>query len=241
MTKITTKETSSIVVPNQPARGFDSMDAQEDLIIPRAKLLQAMSPELADKEFRKKNPGVGVGNIINSLTKEPLPETFIPIFMFKNWIRFNPRNSAEAGFDPNFGPGDIIWRTADPQDPKVAEASFGANGEKPLATAFLNFFCYFEGATMPIIVSFSKTSYKAGKQLLSLAKFANVDMFARKYRLFSEMESSDVAQYAVFKVDVCGKASDEEYKIGEGLWTEFAQEAKNIKVHDEAAQEERPY
>ena len=143
-------------------RGFEGGVDREDLIIPRAKLIQALSPELTEGL-----EGIKVGSVINSLTKEVLPQEFIPIFTFKNYIRFNPRSKDDPNFDSEFDPGAVIWKSTDPLDPKVkAEAKFGPNGEKPVATTFINFFSYFPGVPMPIIVSFSKTSYKAGQRKL---------------------------------------------------------------------------
>ena len=222
-------------------RGFESGVDQQDLIIPRAKLIQALSPEMQEGL-----PGIKVGAIINSLTKEALPEEFIPIFSFKNYIRFNPRSKDDPNFDSDFEPGAIIWRSADPNDPQVqAQTKFGPNGEKPVATTFLNFFSYFPGVPMPIIVSFSKTSYKAGKNLLSLAKFCGGDMFSRKYKLVSQMETNDIATYAVLKVAPIGDALAEEYAVCERLWNDFASKVDAIQVHEEDAQEDvaekRPY
>ena len=125
-------------------RGFEAGVDQEDLIIPRAKLIQALSPEMSDKNLRKQFPDIQPGAIINSLTREPLGDEFVPIFMFKNYIRFNPRSKDDPNCDDNHEPGAIIWRSNDPLDPKVqAETKFGDNGEKPAATTFINFFCYF--------------------------------------------------------------------------------------------------
>ncbi len=214
-------------------RGFENGITQEDLIIPRAKLIQALSPEITE------GLGVKPGAIINSLTKEVLPDEFIPIFMFKNYIRFNPRSKADPNFDPAYEPGAVVWKSNDPDDPKVvAETRFGPNGEKPIATTFLNFFSCFPGVPMPVIVSFSKTSYKAGRQLLSLAKFCGGDMFSRKYRLASVMETNDIATYAVFKVAPIGAVSPEEYKLCERLWNDFSEKAKDIHVHDEGTTDE---
>lgn len=212
----------------QSGRGFEGGINQEDLIIPRAKLIQALSPEVAE------GLGFKPGAIINSLTKEILPDEFIPVFMFKNYIRFNPRSKADPNFDTAFEPGAVIWKSSDPEDPKVlAETKFGANGEKPVATTFLNFFSYFHGVPMPIIVSFSKTSYRAGRQLLSLARFCGGDMFSRKYRLFSQMESNDIGTYAVFKIAPIGAATPDEYKLCERLWNDFSEKVRDIQVHDE--------
>ena len=236
------KENTALMNPRTSQRGFEGGIDQGDLIIPRAKLMQALSPELVEGLEKVK-----VGSIINSLTKEILPQEFIPIFMFKNFIRFNPRSKDDPNFDPDFELGAVIWKSNDALDPKVQEQTkFGPNGEKPVATTFLNFFSYFSGSPMPIIVSFSKTSYKSGKQLLSLAKFCGGDMFARRYRLTSSMESNDIATYAILKVAPIGEPTPEEFKICEKLWNDFSARAKDIHVHEEEvveepAQERRPY
>ena len=222
----------------KPQRGFENGVDKEDLVIPRAKLIQALSPEMTDRELKKQFPELSVGSIVNSLTKEPLSEEFIPIFIFKNYIRFNPRSKDDANFDDKFEPGAIIWRSNDPLDPRVqAETKFGDNGEKPAATTFLNFFCYFPSQPMPIIVSFSKTSYKTGKTLLSLGKFGGGDLFSRKYKLAADMETNDIATYAVLKVQPTGIATPDEYSICEKLWNDFAAKAKDIKVHEEGTDE----
>lgn len=230
---------NSSIIASGKQRGLESGVEQEDLIIPRAKLMQALSPELAEL------PNLKTNCIINSLTKELLPETFIPIFMFKNYIKFNPRKKDDLGFDTNYEPGALIWRTNDPLDPRVKETKFGDNGELPTATTFINFFSYFPGVPMPIIISFSKTSYKVGKQLLSLAKFSGGDLFSRKYKLTSVMESNDVATYAIFKVAGLGAVSNEEYQTGEDLWNNYSSITSKIQVHDEQAhsepEENRPY
>jgi hypothetical protein len=235
------KKNAGLVAGNTPQRGFEAGLDKEDLIIPRAKLIQALSPEMTEGL-----EGVKVGAIINSLTKEVLPQEFIPIFMFKNYIRFNPRSKDDPNFNSDFEPGAVIWKSTDPEDPRVVEETrFGDEGEKPLATTFLNFFSFFPGCAMPVVVSFSKTSYKAGKQLLSLAKFATGDMFSRKYRLSSQVETNHIASYAVLKVAATGMASPEDQALCERLWNDFSAKAKDIQVHEEGTQEEttetRPY
>jgi len=239
--EVVEKSQTSLINPSQPQRGFEGGVDQEDLIIPRAKLIQALSPELTEEL-----EGIKVGVIINSLTKEILPQEFIPIFTFKNYIRFNPRSKDDPNFDSDYEPGAVIWKCVDPLDPRVKEQTkFGPNGEKPVAVTFINFFSYFPGVAMPVIVSFSKTSYKAGKNLLSLAKFCGGDMFARKYKLYSQMETNDVATYAVSKVKPVGAVSPEEFQLCERLWKEFSSKVESIQVHEgdvpEEVEEKRPY
>lgn len=231
----------SLAAMQSKGRGFEEDTQREDLIIPRAKLLQSTSPEI-----QTPTEGLKVGMIINSLTKEVLPSVFIPIFKFTNWIRFNPRNSKDRGYDAAFGPGDIIWRSQDPYDKRVIEeGKFSDAGDKPLATKFLNFFAYFPGVAMPVIVSFSNSSYKAGKQLLSLAQFSGGDMFAKQYALTAFQDKNDLGTFYVLKVDSKGSPSADDFKVAEAMWTDF--HAKEIKVDEGGVNEEvtgeekRPY
>ncbi len=234
-TKLTKKDPGALVTNNIRPRGFEEPTDKTDLIIPRAMLMQSTS-----EPFKMKPKEYDLGEVYNSLTLERLPEEFIPVFKFTNWIRFNPRSEDKPGFDPDYEPGAIIWRSSDPLDPKVkAESSFGENGEAPLATKFLNFFAYFPGASMPVIISFSKTSFKAGKQLLSLAQFAGCDMFQRKYRLGSKLINDPKGSYYAFTIAPAGMPKEDELKMAEKYWTEFAAKADKLTVHEEGAAEEK--
>ena len=227
------------VVETAPSkRGFEEPAAKSDLLIPRAKLLQSTSPEIQDETKSFEGKDLKMGMIVNSLTKEILGETFIPIFMFKNWIRFNPRSQDHEYYDPNYDPGQEIWRSNDPLDPLVLEeGAFGSNGEKPKATCFMNFFSVFEGSKTPVIISFSNTSYKAGKQLYSMARFSEKDMFAMKYALRSSKKSNDKGTFHVLGVFPSGMSDPEQFKACETLWDEFHQKKGDIKVHDEEGAE----
>ncbi|MCH7590717.1 hypothetical protein IIB34_06740 [PVC group bacterium] len=211
-----------------PGRGFEEGVDQEELIIPRAKLLQALSPELED------NPELKAGVIINSVTGEVLPSVFVPVFKFTQFIRFNPRESKAPGFNPDFGPGALVWRTNDPNDPRViAETKFSDNGEKPLATRFLNFFSYFEGCEMPVIISFSNTSFKAGKRLMSLAKFRGGDMFSKQYELASKKESNDKGTFYTLTVKPTGEAKESSIQTAERWWAEYGKKSADLQVHED--------
>lgn len=208
-------------------RGFEEETDRSDLLIPRAKKLEQMSPEVSDGDMK-------AGQIINSVTGEELPEKFIPIFFFKQWIRFNPRDSKSPDYNSEFGPGDIVWRSSDPNDPRVQEEGRWIGDQPPKATAFLNFFSLFEGQEMPIIVSFCNTSYKAGKTLLSLAKFTGGDMFGKKYSLTTKKTQNDLGTFYVMNVKLAGLPTDEEFKKAETFYDSFR--GKDIQVHAEEEQ-----
>ena len=226
---------TTVPAPNTKAKGFEEGYDNKDLIIPRVKLLQAQSPEVTAEDSTLK-----AGQIINSLTKEVLPNLFVPIFFGTNWIKFNPRDVKDPTFNVAYEPGATIHRTKDPNDPIViAEGEFGANGEKPTITKFLNFFCYFPGVKFPLIMSFSKTSYKTGKELLSLARFFGDDMFNHQYKVVAKRveDNAHNSVYYVYKVEQAGAADEVSRKVGDAWHTQFRQ--ATYKVHDEegAAQE----
>lgn len=207
-------------------RGFEEKTEREDLIIPMVKLTQSLSPEVVDG---KAKPGM----LINSLTKAQLPEFIIPIFKFTTWIKWNPRNKDDDNFDPNLQPGAMIWRTTDPNDPRTEEAKFGPNGEKPIANKIINFMSYFPGEDMPLITTFSKTSFKAGRKLISLASFSAGPMFSKKYKLFSKKESGDAAPYYILEVEPAGKVTDEEFKMAEDYYNMFKRDEAKFQIHEE--------
>lgn len=213
--EIVPHQKSSIIKAVQP-KGFEEPTPKEDLIIPRAKLLQALSPEVSDcKE------GCKPGAIVNSLNSEVLPSQFIPLFKYTEYIKFNPMDKSNPAFDLSYAPGALIWRTTDPHDPRVSETEFAADGSKPTALKTLNFLSYFPGSEMPVVISFSKTSYKSGKKLLSLAQFAAVDMYARKYELRSKQQETDGHKYYVLDVFPAGKSTDEEIAFCDNWFTMF--------------------
>ena len=84
---------------------------------------------------------------------------------------------------------------------------------------------------MPVVIGFSNTSFKTGRQLLSLCQFSGDDMFRRKYKLSSKRESNQQGTYYIFTVSPNGRPSEEEFNIAEGLWKAFS--AKDIQIHIE--------
>jgi len=230
------KEESAIDVSSR--RGHETPVDNSDLMIPRAKLLQALSPEVQDdpKRFFQ-------GMILNSITKEELPKddqgwiTFIPIMRSVNWLRFNPQSDKDPDFNPEFEAGAIIWRSNNPSDPRViAEGAWGPKSEPPKATKFINYLALVPGHSMPIVISFGKTSFKAGKALSTMTQFAPGDLFSWRYRLRSKKEQNDAKQqYFVLVVEQCGQCPKDEFQKAESIYKTFA--GKELKVHEESEEE----
>lgn len=236
MSDITKAQDTSVSTAVKAPRGLENQTDHSDLILPRAKKIEAMSPEMQDEACVKS--GVMPGKIINSITKEILPEKFVPVFFFKQFIRFNANKMGERGWVDGFGPRDIVYMTQDSKDPRVLKDAQWEGDLPPLAMTFLNFLSVFEGQEMPIIVSFGGTNFRAGRELLSLAKFKGGDLFSSKYRLTTKRVDGEKGSYFVLKVGFDSQATGREREIAENLYNSFA--AKEVKVH-EAEGEAEPF
>lgn len=228
------KNTPAVVGPGglqkTAGRGFEEPGERSEILIPRVELLQFTSPKVQDQPDK-----YAAGKIVNNLSGEILPMEFIPILKFTEWFMFNPRKTDDPNYNANFGPGEVVWRTTDPNDERTKLAEFGPAGERPVATRIMNFLSYFPGASMPLcVLGFKATSYKAGKKLYTLARYAGGDMFGKKYRLSTVKKDNDQGKFFVFDVDPAGNSTPEEFACCEGLWKEFHDKAKDIKTADEA-------
>jgi len=211
------KETQEVAELRQAPRGIDDTVTQDDLILPRLELTQALSPSVV-------NGGATPGALLNSVDKTELGEEVLvtPVILRKNYIRWVPRSEG----------GGMLWKSDDPKDPRVIEETkFGPNGEKPLATAYLNFLCLVEGEAIPMVVSFSNTSYTAGRRLLTMAKMNGGDLFSRAYKVSAKKRTNSKGTFFVLEVAEGGLATKETYAKAEELYNSFA--TKDIKFQEE--------
>lgn len=228
---VITKPTGAVAPLGSQVKGLEEGIDNEEMQVPRVKLLQGLSPEVTDDRENKFRAGM----IINSITKEMLPAEFIPVLKFTEWIRFNPRKKDDANFDPAYDPGALIWRSRNPDDQRVIEeAKFGKEGQRPAATRFMNFLSYFPGSPTPIVVSFCNSSFNAGKSLLNMARYSGKPaIYHRKYKLFSDIKKNDKGTFYVFKVGLAGEASADEIKIGETWHNDLSNMLSRIETHQE--------
>jgi len=216
-------------VQSNKGRGLEGATDRNDLILPRAKKIEQMSPEMQDTALLK--AGVCPGVIINSITKEILPEKFTPVVFFKNWIRFNPNKNTDRGWVDGFGPRDVVYITNDKNDPRLAVDAVWEGDAPPVTTTFLNFLSLFEGQSVPVIVSFGGTNFKSGKTLLSLATFKGGDLFSNKYRLYTKECVNGNDSWYTLQVAFFEKVQAEEVARCESLYESF--KVKTVQVHTE--------
>ena len=220
------KKTADIVVNNNIPMGFEDEEA-DDFIIPRVKVIQALSPERKEKIANE-------GDIINSLTKERLNgKVFVPVFKFNNNILWRERSEgggiaciARDGRVGSMSDGTTLMcaqcRKCEFDNTKQGRDAI------PTCTKYINFFGFFAGERMPIILSFSKTSYNEGKKLYSLAKVTMSNMWNYGYTLNEKLMSKSSNEWYVPVMTAAGPTSEEDRAFGLEMFKAYRNTIQNV-------------
>lgn len=216
--------------------GFEDEDAG-DMIIPRVKVVQTLSPERKDKQANE-------GDIINSLTKERLNgKTFIPVFKFNNNIYWKDR--ADGGGIQCIARDGKIGEKSDGSQVmcascKLCEFNNTKQGKEalPKCTKYINFFGFFAGERMPIILSFAKTNYNEGKKLYSLAKVTMQNMWNYGYVLNEKLMAKNNNEWYIVTVTPAGATSEEDRAFALELYKSFRNtiQAINYDIEDTSSE-----
>ncbi len=213
---------------NLPA-GFDDVDNQTDLKMPRLAILQALSKLCTEGKAH-------MGQLANSLTKEVLGEKidFIPLFMFKTRAQFEIGRGLVMMSKDNIKVTMGLDEFAQYIDKPVEEVP-GVNWEgdqPPVFQLVYNFpvLLIDKINEFPISLSLMKTAAKAAQSLLSMARYSGEDIFARVYTLSIKVENNDKGTYAVPVIEFKRRASDEEYELSKKWFDNLYRRKENIAV-----------
>lgn len=222
------KSSSELSTPNTPKRGMTPIE-QEDRMVPRLKLIQALSPEVTEGIAKD-------GDLVNSITKENYGTSldFVPILASKSRILWLPREDG----------GGIACSAPDGKLGSVNGECMLCNRKAwqgktpPECTGVLNFISLIlkKGDERPDLacVGFIKTSYVAGKSLLNILSYKNVDTFTYTYTLSSEKKSNDFGKFNVLHVrDTNNKTAEGIYKIAEAFYATFERERPKVSEINE--------
>jgi hypothetical protein len=209
---MTTKEAvkpENAIATRVGARGLEGFD-KKDLSLARISLLQGLSKAVT-------KGGKKAGTFINTLTSEELGTSveFIPVAASKYFdlLKKDPTDPSKMTFE---------GRTHDENDVRLKGRHYfndKALGIKADVNTVISYLVLLDGE--PALLSFSKTSYKSGKKLGTLASLSGKDLFATKYKVSAKSESRNNNDYFVMEVDEVGEASVSDYKIAEMLYTRF--------------------
>jgi hypothetical protein len=221
------EETTELANQTGMPLGFEDDDAN-DMIIPRVKVIQTLSPERKDKIANE-------GDIINSLTKEKLNgKVFIPVFKFNNNIWWRDRSEgggirciARDGKLGTMSDGTTLLCASC----KRCEFDNTKQGKEslPTCTKYINFFGFFAGERMPIILSFAKTSYNEGKKLYSLAKVTMQNMWNYGYTLNEKLQAKGGNEWFICVPTPAGATEESDREFGLSLYKMYRNSIQNLE------------
>lgn len=222
---------SMLATQNNAPMGFED-ETDGDMIIPRIKVINALSPECKERSANE-------GDILNSLTKDKLNEkVFIPVFKFNSNIWWKPRNEgggilchARDGKTGNVSDGSILicnaCRKNEFDNSKTGRESF------PVCTKYINFFGFIAGERIPIILSFAKTNFNEGKKMYSLAKVTMQNMWHHGYALSSKKLAKNGNEWYNIAVAASGATDEDDRKFGIQLYQSFRNANINVDLDTE--------
>jgi hypothetical protein len=220
------KETDELALQNDMPMGFEDEDTS-DVIIPRVKVVQTLSPERKDKIAEE-------GDIINSLTKEKLNgKVFIPVFKFNNNVWWKERS--EGGGIKCIARDGRVGSLSDGTTQMCAqcrrcEFDNTKQGKEalPTCTKYINFFGFFAGERMPIILSFSKTCYNEGKKLYSLAKVTMQNMWNYGYTMTEKLMAKGGNEWYVPVMTAAGPTNEADREFALALFKAYRNNMNDV-------------
>jgi hypothetical protein len=225
--ELTKRDPAELANASNVPMGFEDEDA-DDLIVPRVKVIQTLSPERKDKIAEE-------GDIINSLTKEKLNgKTFIPVFKFNNNVFW--RDRSEGGGIKCIARDGKVGTQSDSTMLMCAQCrrcefdnTKQGKDAMPTCTKYINFFGFFAGERSPIILSFSKTCYNEGKKLYSLAKVTMQNMWNFGYRLDEKLMAKGGNEWYVPVMTSVGPTDEEDRAYGMALYQMYRNNMQNVE------------
>lgn len=219
MTNELSTTNKELAVSNQPIYGFED-SKNDDIIIPRIKVINALSPERIDGIANE-------GALLNSLTQEEVTgKRFIPIRQYYSNMWWNPDRDAEQrilcrSLDGRVGNNeDGTLLCAECRKNQFDNTKQGKEAQ-PQCTAYLNFLGFFEDSPMPVVLSFAKTNYNEGKKMLSIAKSLRTSLWGYAYKLEGKKKTKGKNAWYVIEPSLAGATTPEERALATELYKAY--------------------
>ena len=248
MTDLVKTENSSLAVTSQETWGVQNVDLS-DILIPRVMMAQGMSKAVAAEKCQ-------TGDLLRSTDDKVLAAKgqaveFIPLSTFKTWViseqkgqKFEYRR--EEPYTPANQDAPLEWQEDGKTFRRDRQLSFyilltdDVKREKAaLAKAAGGEFPDPDDALLPLVLSFKRTSYTAGKELVthfSKAAYFNVPPASGMFNLSCEKVSNDKGTFYTFAVARSGKTDPVDLAIAR-RWFDYINGNK-VKVDEEGELEE---
>lgn len=210
--------------------GAEAVDSK-DLLIPKLLLMQGLSDAVADERAQ-------MGDIVNSVTYEKLgdkkaPVEIIPLKIFKTWvISLKKKGEDKHEFDSivnmDSSNADLPWEETLPDGTELRRDQ--TINVYALVASELT-----DGAALPYVVSFRRTSYIAGKKIAT--HFAKMSMLkqppaARTVKLTCSIEKNEKGTYYTYDVEPGRVTTQDELATAYSWFTQVSRGAHKVDDSD---------
>lgn len=225
---MTAAESNALANQTQGAACFDE-DSSKDLIIPRIKVINALSPERVDGIAQE-------GQLLNSLTQEDITgKLFVPIKQYYSCIHWNPNRDDELRIfcrsdDGRMGHNDLGAVSCATCGKCEFDNSKTGKDAQPQCTKYLNFLGFISGQPMPIVLSFARTNYNEGRKMLSIAKSMRQALWNFSYKLESRQVTKDRNKWYIIVANMAGVSSDEDKALASSLFAAYSDTTVNADL-----------
>lgn len=239
---------------------FGNVDST-DLIIPRVKLLQAISPEVTDNDDAK------AGQFWHTIAGESLGKELlgVPIIVRKTFVLWAPRGDdrgilarAEDGLHwdnagmsftvkPKNSPHEVTYKLGDTvhertgDGPALSEFGSSIPGDAkspPAAALTYQLLWYFPDfpELSPALILNTRSSVKPAQNLISKIDLRPVDHYGQKYKIGITQEKGAEGPYFNYLYTSAGYSSEDEYDMAKAMYEKFSKE--RWKANDEETESE---
>ena len=206
-------------------RGSEQVSTS-DLVIPRLEIIQDLSPQ------RKKSEpeyieGAEEGMMFNTVTKELFadPVIIVPVLFRKEYVIWKKRNAG----------GGFAGAHASMEDARQALEELENPSQYDIVDTHQNFCLLVRpSSTMDqpsveeVVLSFSRTKMKVGRQLNSMAKLRGGDRWSSAYKLEVVQESNDKGNFFNYKISPVGYVNPALMALGEKMYDEVKAFKKDV-------------
>lgn len=223
--------------------GLEGLDSN-DIIIPRIKLLQGLSPEL--ETFEEAKLGEFWLNVIDFSIGSSFD--FTPILNRKRYMLMPPLVDGQKGVFARADDGKtwrpasgewsvklkgvrnpVTWKITDADVRKSGLAEFGTENPEdpdshPAATLFYDFLVLVHDVPeiqTPVLMSMARSSAKKGKDLQGKIMFGNAHMNARRFRATSFDDNNGDNKFKNWQFQASGFVPEDVFLQAQGLNEEF--------------------
>lgn len=203
-------------------RGSEDV-GQEDLIIPRLEVIQALSPAVKEGDSGY-IPEARPGMLMNSVSKQLYGKEVmvVPIVFIKQWLVWRKRKDKEG--KPIEGGFFGAFNSPDEANRRMDEEGGDANHIEVIDTPqhlclLLNFS---SNKVEEVMVSMPRTKSKISRQWNSMIRMAGGDRFSRAYRVTSALEKKPQGDYYNFAVAQSGFPNKAIFLQAEELYKNIA-------------------